>query len=83
MQYAAVISPQSVRQVHHILVYLCEGMNLTGHPDVGVNHECDGISEEIEPCRLSITIAAWAVGGNVSNHYIKEFFKYAHIYVHE
>ena len=48
-------------------------MNLTGHPDVGVNHECDGISEEIEPCRLSTTIAAWAVGGNVSNHYIKEF----------
>ena len=69
LQYAAVISPQSVRHVHHILVYLCEGMNLTGHPDAGVNHECDGISEEIEPCRLSTTIAAWAVGGNVSNHY--------------
>ena len=68
LQYAAVISPQSVRQVHHILVYLCEGMNLTGHPDVGVKRQCDGISEEIEPCRLSSTIAGWAVGGNVSDH---------------
>jgi len=40
-------------------------MNLTGHPDVGVSQECDGISEEIQPCRRSTLIAAWAVGGNV------------------
>ena len=83
LQNAAVISPQSFHHVHHILVYLCAGVNLTGHPDVGVNHECDGISEEIRPCKFSTVIAVWAIGGNVSNHNIKEFFKYAHIYMHE
>ena len=67
-QYAPVLSHESIRHVHHILVYLCEGLNFTGHPEVGVKQECDGISEEVRPCRLAITIAAWAVGGNVSNH---------------
>ena len=55
-------------------------MNLTGHPDVGVNHECDGISKEIQPCRLSTTIATWAVGGSVSNHYIKFFYILSYLY---
>ena len=63
-----MLSPESIRQVHHILVYLCDGLNLTGHMDVGVKHECDGISEEVQPCRFDSIIAAWAVGGNVSNH---------------
>ena len=67
-QYAPVLSDKSIRHVHHILVYLCEGLNLTGHPEVGVKRECDGISEEVQPCRFATTIAAWAVGGNVSNH---------------
>jgi len=40
-------------------------MNLTGHPSVGVSQECDGISEKVQPCRGSIIVAAWAVGGNV------------------
>ena len=68
LQYSAEISPESIRHVHHILIYLCDGMNLTGHPDVGVKHECDGIAEEVRACRLSTILAAWAVGGNVSNH---------------
>ena len=42
-------------------------MNLTGHPDVGVDHDCDGIAEAVEACRFSTIIAAWAIGGNVSN----------------
>ena len=67
LQYSAEISPESIRQVHHIIVYLCDGMNLTGHPDVGVGHTCDSIAEEIQPCRLSTFLAAWAVGGNVCN----------------
>ena len=65
LQYAIVLSPESIRQVHHILVYLCEGMNLTGHPDVGVRQECDNIAEEVQPCRFSTLIAGWAIGGNV------------------
>jgi len=51
-----------------MLLYLCDGMNLTGHPAVGVSQDCDGISEEIEPCIGSTLIAAWAVGGNVSSY---------------
>ena len=65
LQYSAEISPESIPHVHHILVFLCDGKNLTGHPDVGVNHDCDGISEELQACRLSTILAAWAVGGNV------------------
>ena len=65
IQYAAKISPQSARHVHHIILYLCEGMNFTGHPAVGVSEECDGIAEELEPCKSSTIIAGWAVGGNV------------------
>ena len=42
-------------------------MNLTGHPDVGVEHNCDGIAEEVQACRFSTFLAAWAIGGNVSN----------------
>ena len=67
LQYSAEISPESIRHVHHLVVYLCDGMNLTGHPDVGVNHDCNGISEAVVACRSSAIIAAWAVGGNVSN----------------
>ncbi|XP_065897525.1 putative DBH-like monooxygenase protein 2 isoform X2 [Dysidea avara] len=61
---AAQISSQSARHVHHILLYLCEGVDLTGDPSVGVSMECDGISERIQPCRFSNVIAGWAVGGN-------------------
>ena len=65
LQYSAVISPESIPHAHHMLVYLCDGMNLTGHSNVGVSQECDGIAEEIQPCRFSNVIAAWAIGGNV------------------
>ena len=46
-------------------------MNLTGHPDLDVNHICDGIPEEIRACRGSTILAAWAVGGNVRQFTIK------------
>ena len=65
LQYSAVINPESIRHVHHMLLYLCDGMNLTGHPDVSVSQVCDGIAEEIQACQASTVIAAWAVGGNV------------------
>ena len=65
LQYSTLISPESARHVHHLLVYLCDGKNLTGHPDVGIKQECDGISEEPRACRASTVIAGWAIGGNV------------------
>jgi len=49
-----------------MLLYLCDGMNLTGDPSVGVSMECDGVSEGTQPCRGTVVLAAWAVGGNVS-----------------
>ena len=49
-----------------MLVYLCEGMNLTGHPDVGVEKHCDHIAEEVQPCKGAKLLAGWAVGGSVS-----------------
>ena len=66
LQFTPVISPQSAKHVHHMLIFLCEGMNLTGHSDVGVEKQCDHISEEVRPCRLSKVLAGWAVGGSVS-----------------
>ena len=69
LQYSAVISPESIRHVHHMFVFLCDGMNLTGHPDVGVEGLCNGIAEEVQPCRFSTIIAGWGVGGNVCKAY--------------
>ena len=40
-------------------------MDLTGHEDVGISHECNDITQEILPCRFAGVIAGWAVGGNV------------------
>ena len=68
LQYSAVITPESRRHVHHMVVYLCDGMNLTGSPDLNIKQECDGISEQTQPCRASTVIAAWAVGGNYVRH---------------
>ena len=71
LQFAPLLSPKSISHAHHILVFLCEGMNLTGHPDVGVKQKCDGISEEVQPCKYATIIGGWAIGGNVSNIAIK------------
>ena len=65
LQFAAQITPESAQHVHHMLLYLCDGQNLTGDPAVGVSQECDGISERIQPCRYSTIVAGWAIGGNV------------------
>lgn len=65
LQFNQTLSPDSAQHVHHMTVYICEGMNLTGHPDVGCTFDCDNITEQIRPCRASSIIAGWAVGGNV------------------
>ena len=62
-----MLSPQSARLIRHFGVYLCDSLNLTGHPDIGAGLECGDISGEVEPCRFTTVIAAWTVGGNVSN----------------
>ena len=51
--------------VHHLLIYLCDGVNDT---HVGNGGECDeGVPEAVSACRGGTLIAAWAVGGEVSS----------------
>lgn len=62
LKYAPVITPTSLGHVHHMQVFLCEGMNFTGHSEVGVVRECDGIAAEISPCRSAGVLSGWAIG---------------------
>ena len=49
--------------VHHLLVYLCTGINDTHIDSGGV---CDEeVGDEVNDCRGGSVIAAWAVGGEV------------------
>ena len=50
-----------------MLVYLCEGLDYTGHSSVGVSHICDEFPEDLDVCRERAIIAGWVVGGGVSN----------------
>ena len=51
--------------VHHLVVYLCSGINDT---HVGNGGECEeGVANEVAECRIEVIIAAWAVGGEVSS----------------
>ena len=52
--------------VHHLLVYLCSGINDT---HVGNGGDCDGdVGNEIRECSQGTVVAAWAVGGEVSSN---------------
>ena len=50
--------------VHHLLIYLCDGLN---HTHVGNGGDCDGdnVANEVSECRGGTVIAAWAVGAEV------------------
>ena len=50
---------------HHLLIYLCTGVT---EDHVGNGGSCDGdVAREVQECRGGVLIAAWAVGGEVSN----------------
>ena len=49
--------------VHHLLVYVCEGINETHVGNGGVCEE--GVPEAVSACRSGTVVAAWAVGGEV------------------
>ena len=47
--------------VHHLLIYVCEGVNET---HLGNGGDCDGdVAQEVRDCRGGVLFAAWAVGG--------------------
>ena len=51
-------------RVHHLLVYLCDGLN---HAHVGNGGECEeGVANEVAECRFGTLIASWAVGSEVN-----------------
>ena len=62
-QYSPVID--SIAHVHHILVYICAGLNAT---EVNNSAPCIGnVGESLDECRGGEIIASWAVGGGVSS----------------
>ena len=69
-QIAPYITEGNTAFVHHVLVYLCLGLN---DAVVGQGTECDSAHIDIHECRADSLIGAWAVGGNVSpifRHYL-------------
>lgn len=64
-QYTPVVTEGNEAHVHHLLIYLCDGLNNT---HVGASGDCDdGVDESVQECRGGTLIAAWAVGGDVSD----------------
>ena len=65
MQISPSLSADSAAYVHHMLVYVCDGLE---DDDLGAGGACDSdVSSRVQQCLGSILIAAWAVGGSVSN----------------
>ena len=63
-QYSPLIDNENFAYVHHMLVYLCGGLNETQVNDSG---PCQGgVGESLNECRRGEIIGAWAVGGEVS-----------------
>ena len=58
-QYFPIISPNEFQYVHHLLVYLCDNL------EVSINAPCN--AEVGVQCLSGELIAAWAIGGNVCN----------------
>ena len=64
-QYSPLIGNENFAYVHHMLVYLCAGLNDT---EVNDSAPCTGgVGESVAECRGGELIAGWAVGGEVSN----------------
>ena len=59
------VTDESSRHVHHLVVYICVGLN---HSREGDSVVCDNAHVNVRQCRGGTVIAAWAVGGTVSFH---------------
>ena len=67
-QFSPVVTKGNEAQVHHLLIYLCSGINDT---HVGNGGDCDdGVANEVQECRGETLIAGWAVGGEVRMYVI-------------
>ena len=64
-QFSPSVTEGNEAHVHHLLIYLCDGLN---HTHVGQGGDCeDGVANEVAECRGGTIIAGWAVGGEVSS----------------
>ena len=69
-QFSPSITEGNTAFVHHVVIYLCLGLN---NALVGQGAECDSAHIDIQECRRGYLIGVWAVGGDVSPiflHYI-------------
>ena len=62
-----MISQGSEPYVHHLLVYLCDGLD-----GVNLSNEgpCDSADRRIRQCLSELLIGAWAVGGDVRRPFL-------------
>ena len=73
-QYSPLIDNENFAYVHHMLVYICAGLNEAQVNDSG---PCNGgVGDSLSECRSGELIAGWAVGGEVSNAVLLEFLTY-------
>jgi len=64
-QFSPLIDNGNSEFVHHMLVYLCAGLNET---EVNVSAPCFGnAGATLSECLGGVLIAGWAVGGGISN----------------
>ena len=64
-QYSPLIDNENFAYVHHMLVYICAGLNET---QVNDSAPCQGgVGESLSECLAGEVIGGWAVGGEVSN----------------
>ena len=64
-QYSPLIDDGNFAYVHHMLVYICAGLNET---EVNDSAPCNGeVGESLGECRFGEVLAGWAVGGEVSS----------------
>ena len=62
VQISPLVTEGNDAHVHHLLIYLCDGLNQT---HVGVGDVCDYVANEVKQCLGGGVITAWAVGGEV------------------
>ena len=65
VQFAPVISPGNEPHVHHLLIYVCDGLD--GLDLTTEQGACHTVDWRIRQCTFGgVLIAGWAVGGEVN-----------------
>ena len=64
-QFGPTVTQGNEAHVHHLVVTLCTGLN-DSHVGNGADCESDTVAFQVQQCRGGVTLAAWAVGGEVS-----------------